>query len=262
MQRRAAQPSGRHLPTAAQAALSRAAGEEGVGQAQHHLHSGAAVDHHQAVERQTSVPLLRPVQPRLRSEGELLEPRRADCAGVGDGQAHAHHQRDGARGHAWQRRPGERGVVHRQEHRRRRACARQDRRAGGQRVRDGADVVEFKVEQLSKRPRQLERHGGQVSHRHDRWQRRRVHSVDGQPHSAQPRRRGRHARVHALVARQQEARLPARLPYRSVGRHEPAVRPALAAAFSGTTAAATASSSRPTTASTTARRSASTAAAR
>ena len=33
---------------AAEAALLRAAGEEGVGQAQHHVHSGAALGHHQA----------------------------------------------------------------------------------------------------------------------------------------------------------------------------------------------------------------------
>ena len=40
--------SGRHLHAAAEAALLRAAREEGVGQAEHHVHSGAAVDHHEA----------------------------------------------------------------------------------------------------------------------------------------------------------------------------------------------------------------------
>ena len=59
---------------------------------------------------------------------------------------------------------------------------------------------------------------GQVSHRHDRRGRVRIHSGDGGPHAAQSRRRGRHARLHAVVARQQEARLPARLPHRSVRR--------------------------------------------
>ena len=51
IERRAPQRAGRHLHAAAQAAVSRAVGEEGVGQAEHHLHSGAAVDHHPAAER-------------------------------------------------------------------------------------------------------------------------------------------------------------------------------------------------------------------
>ena len=74
---------------AAEAALLRAARQEGVGQAEHHVHSGAAVDHHEAAARPAGVPLLRPVQSRLSGEGELLEPRRADRAGAADGQAHA-----------------------------------------------------------------------------------------------------------------------------------------------------------------------------
>ena len=123
-------------------------------------------------------------------------------------------------------------------------------------------LLNSKSSHVPQRARQLERRGRQVPHRHDRHRRVRIHPGDGGPRPAQRRRRGRHAPVHAVVARQQEARLPARLPHRGVRR-----RRAAGFGFGGgiqtpATAAATASSSRTTTASTTARRSASPAAAR
>ena len=102
-------------------------------------------------------------------EGELLEPRRAHRAGAADGQAHADHERDGARGHRRTGRSRERRVVHRQEHRRRRARARQGRRAGGERAGDPRGCCST----LSRPqfPNGLANSSGivgQVSHRHDR----------------------------------------------------------------------------------------------
>ncbi len=85
-----------------------------------------------------------------------------------------------------------------------------------------AAAAELQVDRVPERARQLERHRRQVSHRHDRRGRLRTHSGDGGPHSAQPRRRRRHARVHAVVARQQEARFPARLSHRGVRRRRAA----------------------------------------
>ena len=207
-----------HLPARAAPALLRAAREEDERQARHHLHSGAALDHHEGDQRATGLPLLRPVQSRLPGEGELLEPRRAHRPRAQDGQAHAAHQRDGARSHRRQGRPRDRRHLRRQEVGHRQARQREDRRARRERVRVGAAAAQLEVVAVSAGTRQLHRLGGQGTHRHHRHRRRRIHSGDGRSRAAQRRRRGRHARVHALVARQQEARLPARLPHRSVGR--------------------------------------------
>src|SRR5437870_2450633 len=85
-------------------------------------------------------------------------------------------------------------------------------------------AAELQVRPVSERPGQRERHGREVHHRHHRDGCGRLHSQDDGPRAAQPRRRGRHASVHAVVARGAEARLPARLPHRSVGRHARAGR--------------------------------------
>ena len=75
---------------------------------EHHLHPVAAVDPHAAAQRPAGVPLLRPVQPRLRDERELLVARRCCCRRRWRRAADARHQRDGARGHGRRRRPGDR----------------------------------------------------------------------------------------------------------------------------------------------------------
>jgi choline dehydrogenase-like flavoprotein len=77
-----AQSSRRHLHAAAQAALPRALGQESIGQAEHHMHSGAFVRDDEGAARQAGVSLLRRMQSRLLGEGELLEPRRAHRAGA------------------------------------------------------------------------------------------------------------------------------------------------------------------------------------
>ena len=59
------------------------------------------------------------------------------------------------------------------------ACPRAGRRAGGERVRDGAPAAQLEVVAVPERPRELERHGRQVPHRHHRHRRRRLHPEDG-----------------------------------------------------------------------------------
>ena len=134
-QRRAAQSSRRHLHAAAQAALSRAARQESVGQAEHHVHPSASVDHRrkrcpgrQACHYCGECNRGCSVKANFSSPDVLIAPALADR------EAHADHERDGARGHRRTRRPGERRLVHRQEHRHRRARAREDRRARRERA--------------------------------------------------------------------------------------------------------------------------------
>ena len=162
------------------------------------------------------------------------------------------------------RRPRDRRVVHRQEDRRRRA--RRGRRSSCSR-RARCESARLLLNSKSSRSRNgLANSSGMVG--------KYLTDTTGTdvagfipamvgPRSAQRGRRRRHARLHAVVARQQEARLPARLSHRGVGRARRSRAPASWAASSAIpAAAATASSSRTTTAGTTARRSASPAAAR
>src|SRR5204862_2096962 len=72
----------RRVPPAAHAALSRAAGQAGGGQAPRHLHSRAALDPHTALERPGRMSLLRSMQPRLPRERELHLHQRADRPGA------------------------------------------------------------------------------------------------------------------------------------------------------------------------------------
>ncbi len=65
------------LPAAAQAALLRAADQTGGRHAEHHLHFQPSVDSHQAAERTSGVPLLRPV--RTRSARRIRTSRRPRC---------------------------------------------------------------------------------------------------------------------------------------------------------------------------------------
>src|SRR6185437_6138300 len=94
---------------------------------------------------------------------------------------------------------------------------------GRERPGDRPPAAQLHVIPLPERPRELERHRRQVHHRYHRDGRRRVHPEDDGPRAAQSRRRGGHASLHAVVARQREARLPARLPHRGLGRHPGAV---------------------------------------
>ena len=111
-------------------------------------------------------------------------------------------------------------------------------------------------------PRQLERRRGPLPHRHRRHQHRRLHPDARGPAAAQRGRRGRHAPLRAVVARQPDARLPARLPHRARRRARHAGLRLRRAASTRCRAAATARRSRTTTAATTAPSSASAGAAR
>src|SRR5438128_1365751 len=113
--------------------------------------------------------------------------------------------------------------VRRQDDRGGRPSPGQSGGPGRERPGDRPPAAQLQVVPVPQRPGELERHRRQVHHRYDRHGRRRVHPEDDGPRPAQPRRRGRHAPVHAVVARQREARLPARLPHRGVGRHPGAV---------------------------------------
>ena len=78
-ERGAAQSARRHLPAAAASPRCyELLVKKAADKLERHLHSVAAVDPHQAAQRPAGVPLLRPVQPRLHGELELLDPRRAD----------------------------------------------------------------------------------------------------------------------------------------------------------------------------------------
>src|SRR2546427_5373104 len=137
--------------------------------------------------------------------------------------SHAPDQRDGARGDSGQERSRHRRRLRGQDDRHRSACPGEGGGGRGERARVRPPAAQLQVGGVPERPGQRERHGGQVHHRHDRHGRGRVHPEDGGPRAAQPRRRGRHAPLHAVVAGQQAARLPARLPRRGLGRRPHAV---------------------------------------
>ena len=179
-----------------------------------HVHPVAALDPHAAAQWPQGVSLLRPVRTRLRHPRELLVAVGAAAAGAGHGTPHAHHPRDGARGHDRRDRPGHRRRLHRHRHRPREPRPRADRGAGGQRVRVGAAAAQLDVVTLSARPGERERHGGPLPDRHHRRGRERLHPEDDARRAAQRGRRRRHAPLHAVVARQPHARLPARVSHR------------------------------------------------
>src|SRR6266581_4156600 len=132
----------------------------------------------------------------------------------------AHH---GARGERRRRGEGHGRDVHRHARRLREVRRGTGRRAGRERAGNGAVAAQLKVVPIPQRPSERERHRGPLHHRYDRDRRLGVHPQNDGPRAAQPRRRRRDARLHAVVARQQEARLPARLPHQSVGRRGAAV---------------------------------------
>ena len=250
----------RHLPAPAEAALLGEGGEGGGRRPQDDLHPVAALDPHPPAQRPRRLPLLRPVQPGLHGQLELLLARRAAQAGAGDGPAHHHPARDGAGGDGGRPGAGARGGLRRQDHRRGPRGARPDRRAGGQRLRVGAAAAQLDVVAVPERARERQRRGGQVPHRHRRQRHGRVRAPDARPPAPQLRWRGRRAPLLPLGARQPEARFPPRLPHRDLGRPRHARRRAPSAESRTTrSAAATGSRSRTPAGATTARRSASTA---
>ena len=106
----------------------------------------------QAAQRATGLPLLRPVQPRLRGRtSNFSSPDVLIAPGARDGQAHADHQRDGARGDRRTGRSRDRRLVRRQDDRRGRARARPRRRARGERVRVGAAAAQLASRRSSRR---------------------------------------------------------------------------------------------------------------
>ena len=113
--------------------------------------------------------------------------------------------------------------LHRQEHRTREPRAGAHRRARGERLRVGAHPPQLEVVEVSAGARQLDRQRRQVPDRHDRPQRAGLHPQADERRAPQRGRRRRHARLHAVVGRQQEARLPARLPHRAGRRPRHAV---------------------------------------
>ena len=193
---------------------------------EHHLHSVAAVDHHEAAPRAPGVPLLRPVQPRL--SGRRRTSRAPTCS------SRRRCRRDGSRcitnAMAREVTVGPDGLadgrlVHRQDDRRGRARAREGRRARGERVRDAR--ASCSTRSPTQFPNGLANSSGVVGkYLTDTTGAgvSRIHPDDGWTTSPHNRRwRGRHARLHAVVARQQEARLPARLSHRG-GRRRSARR--------------------------------------
>src|SRR4051794_6132702 len=111
--------------------------------------------------------LLRPVQSRVRGESKLFQPRRPHRARARDQAAHADHERDGARGDSWERWIGDWRLLRRQEDWNGQARRGAHRRARGERAGVGAHPSQLEVVALSAGPRELERHGRQVSHGYD-----------------------------------------------------------------------------------------------
>ena len=157
IRREPAERAGRHLPAAAAPTVLRAARQAGGGSAEDHLHSQPSVDPHAAAERPAGVPLLRAVRPGLRHPLELLVAVRAPASGAQDRPPDDRHRRDGARGH--DRRDGSRHrrQLRGQENRTRYPRAGAGRRAGGQRVRVGANPPELEVLEVSARAGQRKR---------------------------------------------------------------------------------------------------------
>gem|GEM_PF-4141044 len=150
---------------------------------------------------------------RVHDQLELLVDQRADRAGAQDWKTHSRHPRDGARSHARQPRTRERSDLYRYDDGCREPGQRARGRSGGERLRDCPPSSQLEIASVSKRACQLERCGGQVSHRHDRKRRFGIRPQDDGSRSAQRRRRRRQSHLHAVVGRQQEARFPSRLPH-------------------------------------------------
>ena len=191
--------AGRRFLAAAEAALHREHRQEGVRQAQHHLHPVAAGDSDEVGERAIALSLLRAVRARMHDGVEFqLEPG-ADSAGDGDGQADDDHGRDGARSFDGAGRQGDRRFVHRQDDANREARQRARGGFGGERVRVGAIVAEFEVDIVPGWVGEFVGHGWALSDGFGRQRRRRIFPAARKHDAAQSRRHRRHAHVHAVV---------------------------------------------------------------
>src|SRR3982751_2073201 len=142
-------------------------------------------------------------------DGGFLAPPKPRCyqllikaaAGARHRQAAHRHRRDGARGPHRRTRPRDRRVVREQGRSTRLRGARADRRARGERLRDGAAAAELDVRPFPRRSRQFERRRWTLSHRFDRPRRHRPHPVNGARRPPQRGRGQRCASLHAVVAR-------------------------------------------------------------
>src|SRR5690606_25209330 len=90
-------------------------------------------------------------------------------------------------------------------------------KSGGTR-RLGRGIISFAAEleigPSPERSGKFQRRGRPLPARLNRCFARRIPAPPDGPQALQRGRRGRYARIHAVVARQQKTRLPARLPYR------------------------------------------------
>ena len=181
-----------------------------------------------AQDGRAGVPLLRPVHARLRDGVQLRVELRADLPGDEDGQRHRRRQRDGARADHRRLRQGHGGVLRRQADRHGAAGAVPHRGAVGVGVRVGAPAAQLEVAAASAGPRQRERPGRQVPHRHGRL--RHVGAGPGAGrHAGLQLGRLRRASLHPVVDARapQGAGLPARLPRRGRRRRLRHARPGL-----------------------------------
>ena len=212
-----AERAGRHLPAAAEAALLRAADQAGVRQAEHPVRAVAAVDPH--ASRSTAAPACHYCGQCGRgcaTHSNFSSPSVLHAAGAEDRQADDHHRT------RWRARSRSTtaglptGVSYidktteRDNHVRARIVV-----LAASACESARHAAQLEVVEVPAGPGELERRRRQVPDRLDRRRRDRLHpEADGQ-HAAQRGRRRRHAPVHAVVARQQEARFPARLSHRA-----------------------------------------------
>ena len=215
---RAAERAGRHLPAAAEAALLRAADQAGGRQAEHHRASRRGC--RSSRSRCNGRPACHycgqcgrgcATHSNFSSPSVLLPPALAT------GKLTHHHQRDGARGHRRTRAGSPTGVsyIDKNDRPRQRTSARAIVVLAASACESARLLLNSKSSQFPHGLAQLERRRRQVPHRLDRHWRRRVHPEDDGQRAAQRGRRRRHAPLHAVVARQQEARFPARLSHRA-----------------------------------------------
>jgi choline dehydrogenase-like flavoprotein len=154
--------AGWQVSAGARAAQLREAGEAGVGQTEHTVHSVAPCDSHQAIEWTSGVPLLRPVRTVVLDERQFQFARRSHPAGDENGQPRSAHRRHGAGSAGGAGRHGHGRRLRGQEDAEGSGGEREDRRARRKLLRDGAHHAQFEEQPVSQRHRQLDGNGGQV----------------------------------------------------------------------------------------------------
>ena len=182
-QRRTPQPSRRQLPPAAQAALLRAAGQEGVRQAQASPASRrGSRSSRSRINGRPACHYCGQCNRGCTVNVQLLQPRRADRAGAQDGPAHA------ASPTRWRARSrsARTGSRRRRLHRQERPAtngtsARSVVVLAASACESARLLLNSKSHAVPAGARQLERRGRQVPHRHHRHRRRGLHPEDGGP---------------------------------------------------------------------------------